>query len=138
MIRHTKAKRKQKQRMQVVSWVPLVSGAVFMLFIVSWETGLPGERVGEAAVLGPPNAGGSNLPTNPRAHCDASMSSNSALWRHCKRYHQDLSVEAYPQCPEQEEADSDVFVLGRECPSDSDHDESPERSMAENLDHGAG
>ena len=102
-----------------------------MLFIVSWETGLLGERVGEAAVLGPPNSGGSNLPTKPRAHCDAWMSSNSAMWRHCKRFHQDLSVEAYPQCPEQEESDSDVFVLGRECASDSDHDESPERSMAE-------
>ena len=59
------------------------------------------------------------------------MSSNSVLWRHCKRFHQDLSVEAYRQCPEQEDSDSDVFVLGRECPSDSDHDASPERSMAE-------
>ena len=38
----------QKQHMQVVSWVPLVSGDVFMLFIVCWETGLLGERVGEA------------------------------------------------------------------------------------------
>ena len=124
MIRHTKAKRKQKQQMQVFSWVPLLSGAVFMLFIVSWETGLLGERVGEAAVTGPPNTGGSNPPTKPCDHCDAWMSSNSALWRQCKRFHQHLSVEAYPQCPEQEESDSDTFVLGRECPGDSDHDES--------------
>ena len=101
MIRHTKAKRKWKQQMQVVSWVPLLSGAVFMFFIVSWETGLLGERVREVAVPVPPNTGGSNLPTKPCAHCDAWMSSNLAFWRHCKRFHQDLSTEACPQCPEQ-------------------------------------
>ena len=37
-------------------------------------------------------------------------------------------MEAYPRCPEQEESDSDEFILERECPSDSD---GPERSTAE-------
>ena len=93
-----------------------------------WENVL-----GRRLCLDHQNTGGSNLPTEhiQCAHCDAWMSSNSALWRRCKRFHQDLAVEAYPRCPEQEESDSDAFGLGRECPSDSGHDESPERSMAE-------
>ena len=75
-----------------------------MLLILSWKTGLLGERVGEVAVLGPLNTGGSNTPTKhiQCAHCDAWLSSHSALWRRCKRFHQDLGVEAYLRCFEQE------------------------------------
>ena len=85
-----------------------------MLLIVSWKTGLLRERVGEAAVRGTPNTGGSNHPTKHIhcTHCDSWMSSNSALLRHCKHFHQDISVEAPPRCPEQEESDSDEFLNG--------------------------
>ena len=77
MSRHTKAKRKREQQMHVVIWVLLLSRARFLLLTVSGKTGLLGERAGETAVLGPPNTGGSNLPTThiQCTHCDAWMSS---------------------------------------------------------------
>ena len=70
MKRHTKAKRRSKQQMQVVSWVLLVSCCSSCL----GKTELLGERVGEAA--GPPNTGGRNFPTRhiQCTHCDAWMS----------------------------------------------------------------
>ena len=51
------------------------------------------------------------------------MSSHSALWRHCKRFHQDLGVETYSERSEQDKPDPDEFVMGQECQSDSDLEE---------------
>ena len=63
MKRRMKASNKRKQQLWVVSWVRLLSRVSLVLLVVSWKTGLLGERVGEANVLGPANFGGSNFPT---------------------------------------------------------------------------
>ena len=51
------------------------------------------------------------------------MSSNSALWRHCKRFHQDIELVISPQRSEQDEPDQNEFVMEHACPCDSDPEE---------------
>ena len=87
---------------------------------VSWKSGSLGERAGEAAVPGPANFGGSNIPTKhiQHTHCEAWMSSNSAFWRHGV----ELSVVATRRS-DQDQLDPYEIVMGQECPSDSDLEE---------------
>ena len=47
----------------------------------------------------------------------ACVSSISALWRQCKRFHQNSEMDTFSLLSEQDEPDPDEHGMGQECPT---------------------